>query len=317
MTISDGLDKFIRQTINESQPEIYWGQGDSMSKEQVAKALLNEDSYYEMINEIHEYNIDYISDLESDKLKETAEEFYQRISDENNWSFEDFDEFWEDHEDDFKDMFQDEVSVDTNEEQLIRHHDGRILTQIDCVEYDVYYETKRNGYSDIKDLLAFANINPLPFAEQFGYNPISFPNISSRNGKENFDPQQIATMINENSSGTMICMGGPDLQEYIENRKKFDRGILIRSGSPFVSHNFNVGSCSCEIECINDITLVSKINAYSFYEDESVAYGVQNTCSFHSSAFKGTIEKLNFNTKNKNKNGYRSKRNQKSLLLQQ
>lgn len=316
MKISAGLDKSIREYINKDQPEIYWGQGDSMSKEQVAKALLNEDSYWEMINEIDDMNIDYICDLEKEKLKETAEEFYQQISDENNWLYEDFDEFWEDHEDDFEDEFRDEVSVDTNVEQLIRHHDGRILTQIDCIDYDVYYETKRNGYSDIKDLLAFANINPLPFAEQFGYNPISFPNISLRNRKENFDPAQIAEMINENCSGTMVCLGGPDLQEYIKNRKKFDKGIAIRSGSPFVSHNFNAGSSSCEIECINDITLVSKINAYSFYEDESVAYGVQNTCGFTNNAFRGTIEKLNFNTKNKN-NGYRSKRNQKSLLLQQ
>jgi hypothetical protein len=315
MIFSEGLRKKIIDHISENQPEIYWDYNDGLSQEQVAKILISEDSYYEFTEEIYMNNLDYICDLEIELLKSTAEEFYSEICKENNLEEGYFGSFWEDWNDDFRDVFIDHVCLDMNLEYLYINHEGLILTHIKGVSYDVFHELSRNTYDDLKNVLAFANINPLKFAKEFGYNPIDFPNIVSREGNENFLPSDIASMLVENNYGELVCLNRIDLQDYIKNRKKYDTAIEIESGSLFVSHNFNQGCCSGEFRNLRDIRLFSRIHKYSIYEDKSYSYGMDNTCGFSRDAFDGTTVPFIQKPLNKKQNGNRSKTDYKKILV--
>lgn len=101
-----GSKKKIIKYINDNQPELYWDYRDELSIEQIDAILSNQDVIMDIENELYEYNISYIIELEDELIKDIIEEFNIKFKTEKE-------------KEEFKYFCRDYIRTDVNINELI------------------------------------------------------------------------------------------------------------------------------------------------------------------------------------------------------
>ncbi|NCB09009.1 MAG: hypothetical protein EOM73_12700, partial [Bacteroidia bacterium] len=126
--LSEKLKAEIIAYIKKNQPTVYWDYREKMSDENIEK-ILCKDGLNDVENELWEYNIDYICELETEAAKEYADEFEDRICEETGEARE----VWED---DFEEWAKEHIGVDMDMKQLIRNTGDQIFFYDTGLEFD-------------------------------------------------------------------------------------------------------------------------------------------------------------------------------------
>lgn len=112
--------QIIEENKNNMKISFYWDMGDSLSDEQIMKVLKEEDGLCDVENDIWENNLDYIGEMEHEKLKEImTEEEYEN--------------------DELRDCVRGYIEIDMNIEQLIKNSQinlrVELLTNEDLIDF--------------------------------------------------------------------------------------------------------------------------------------------------------------------------------------
>ena len=233
--------------IREIKPnEIYWDRNSEMSPDQLDQIFASEEGFLNIENELMDYNMDHIIDLEYESVKTAVEAcwdyFPKKLRKQYN---DDFEEFWEEHDSDLRNEFLDYAGVDANLEQLIRNS-SFYPCLFTGVNYSLWEEKTKNTYEDLKELFEFLQVNPYEFASQYGYNPAAFPNILSRK-KPFIRLDDLAEILEECPSGEVVCLLNDkmDLIEFGCNWEKYHQKIHC-DGSNMVIYSYDYGNSSKE-----------------------------------------------------------------------
>lgn len=223
------LKKSLKKKIGESieTPSVFWDRDSELSEEQMLLIFKTSDGLNEVENELYDWNLDYIIDLEYQAVRESCEkhwdEFPIKIQKQYDWDFE---EFWNENESELRDLFLDYVGVDMDIKTLISNSSIRPVLKTSITFYvGDYYDAK---YRDFKDLLDVLEYNPYEFAMATGLNPISFPNILSRkNPKTSFD--YFVQLFKETKEGELILLlnDGMNVEEFVRNWDQYHGQITL------------------------------------------------------------------------------------------
>lgn len=149
--ISKELVSKISTYIHDNQPALFWDYRDELSNENI-ETLLGEDGLFNFEEELLSCNIDYMLDLKRESVKEYILTFREELESELGEEFVDSDEF----EDGFIELFEDDISVDLNSDELIRMHQEEIFfynTGL-YVEAPIDKESIERSIYEIKEMLS-------------------------------------------------------------------------------------------------------------------------------------------------------------------
>lgn len=212
MNLKKSLIKKIGEYIE--TPSIFWDRDSELSEDQMLMIFKTSDGLNEVENELYDWNLDYIIDLEYQAVHESCKkhwnEFPIKIQKQYDWDFE---EFWNENESKLRDLFLDYVGVDMDIKTLISNSSIRPVLKTSITFYvGDHYDAK---YRDFKDLLDVLEYNPYEFAMATGLNPISFPNILSRKTpKSSFD--YFVQLFKETKEGELVLLlnDGMDIEKF-------------------------------------------------------------------------------------------------------
>ncbi len=290
MELSGNLIKRIIEEIDD--PEFYWDQNSELSDSQIELILSKEEGYYDVSDEMWENNMEYVIDLEFEAIKAACESLWNEFPIAIKNEFNDFDDFWDEHKNDLKDLFSEHVSVDINLTRLINVSSCYPVVRTN-IEIDLYIKFEESSYEDCKEFLDVLQINPYVFAQTNGFNPGIFPNIISRKNPV-ISPEILGEMLQECSSGELVILGdyNMDLELYNKNFKAYNQKIWISPKSLIVIQNYN-GKSSCEKETINPLIIDKKQMNFYWENDITNKYGFYATVGPTNKIYNSTIKIFN------------------------
>lgn len=258
------LGKSISNKIRDSieNPSFYWDRGSELSDDQMRLIFQYDDALNDISNEIYDWNLDHVLDLEYEAIenacKENWKKFPKKIQKEYDY---DFDDFWEENKYELRDMFHDCVSVDLEIKELISRSSLRpvIKTGFTFCRKD-FWDAE---YQDFKDLLDLLEFNPYEFAIATDLNPISFPNILSRKSPKASLDYFVRMMKNTEEGELMILVNDSiDLFDFTTNWKDYHGKIEITNCSACF-YEYCMGGYTAAFH-INDLVLDYRFRKFNY-----------------------------------------------------
>ena len=163
--LSEGLTAEIVKYIEDNQPSVYWDRNDELSKEQICKIFESEDGINDVENEIYDYNLEHICELELEMKSDVLTHFKSRIISELGSNKEDDEDEEPDWEEEFKDFCNDYISVDVDVEALMPG--SQTFFYDTCQEFrDPHPCDLREQYNDLRRIKKTLGIKTSDFDEK-------------------------------------------------------------------------------------------------------------------------------------------------------
>lgn len=212
----------INNEILEQKPEIYWNRNDGLNHEQ--KSQIINGGYFEVVNDIFEYNIDYIYDLERDAVKEVLGTYEEKLIE--LLSLSEYNDV-----EDIYDILEDRLekpSVDLNIKDLIRNDAVKVRVTLsskyDCI--NSHWFESQGGYSYKESyfgaMVDFLKLNPKKVKELLLSHNVNtlgrYPDYNWREGKELVSYEDFYQELKNSCCGAnnLIILGKIDLQDFID-----------------------------------------------------------------------------------------------------
>ena len=272
----------IGNYIERLNPQIYWDYQSELSEDQIMKMIKGEESYFQVCDELRDSNLDYISELEEEAVKDGLKHFELELTEYYRSMNENLNDVVEMAWDDFGDDLREYAGVDENIQGLINNSSACfniVISEIDHNFSGWTFGACRVTFEEIKDELQFFKINPRKVAEYFNRPKSQFPNYHWRNGKELIDPDELfEEWENHNSEYARIVFPVEiDLAHFIENRDKYKQGIELPIGACYWIHD-NLNGC-CSIGAARLLSPVKlKMGQYFIEVDGKNGYGLDEIC---------------------------------------
>ncbi|CAN0262386.1 unnamed protein product, partial [Ectocarpus fasciculatus] len=243
------LKEEIGDYIEGLKPQIYWDYRLELSEDQIIKMIQSEDGYFEVCDELRDFNLDYISELENEAVKNGLKHFELELTEYYRSMNENLDDVLAMAWDDFGDNLREYASVDENVQGLINNSSACfnvVLKEIDHNFSGWGFNTYRVAFEDVKEELQFFKVNPRKVADYFNRPKSEFPNYHWRNGKELIDPDELFEEWENHCSeyARIVFPVEIDLAHYIENRDRYKQGIELPVGACYWIHDNLNGCCS-------------------------------------------------------------------------
>lgn len=199
------LESEIISYIENNQPEVYWDYRDELSKEQIEKLLESEEALFDIANELWEYNLDYICQMESQLIADIQKEF--------DLEDEDIDEL--------EDKFRDYIHVDLNFDYLLKNTGDIVAMVVMYSNYDC-----ATSMSDVEEPESYLND--------------VFHRLRGAVKKDDFvwEASQVY------GGSLLVFPFKCSIKEFLEFKKNFKNSVTIPVGSQFGFFSSFVGSGS-------------------------------------------------------------------------
>lgn len=263
----DAMRKELEELQEKSPLEIYWDYNEELSKDQIKRIL--EGEIYEVENDIYEMNLDYIYEMEMERLKEV----FDSCNDDDSIEFEDC-------EDELRDEFLDFLGVDLNIKGLI-NSTGPINVRIEMVSnYDCinshYFETSGSGGYEYEasyfgDMVNALNLNPAKVKKMLQQHDVKcfgrWPNIKSRDGKEYVSYDDFYQELVNSCCGAnlLVFLGTLNLEDFLNTDGEIDKVIVPKGNNLGLYSSCYGGGSVLEMILQKDIELSLKVDNYNGY----------------------------------------------------
>jgi len=283
----------VQEWLNSHPQEFYWDYRDELSDEQVN--LILADKVDEVYDEMWEYNIDTVSDMERGALKEAIEHFDLLPDDPcltcDEDDCEDCENYLAYDEDELMDNLIEElignvdVTINLDLESLVHNTRGKYLALALPVEHDSYWRE----YADVKDELAYWGINPIDLKPY--YPDVRWYNCPTRTAPKMTAKEIVEAWANCFYSGYWYAM--LDCRDTLELAMKFKLSgrMVLKKGARVVIHDYFNGASAIDAFTAADIEVEIDDDNYPF-NDGANRYGIQSCCAYISEAWESVLEPI-------------------------
>jgi hypothetical protein len=256
----------VAREVAETTVQVYWGRGESLSKDQVSALLDGEKDLFDLEVELLDLNLDYSWQLEKDATERVLSEHGRQ---------EGYEEFHTQYPDTYP-------LIDINLDQLLRNTRAYIGLRLD-IELP-RYELAPEDLQPTLDLLGVSAEELVQYIEiediEYAKEPETEQAVTTKDLAE--------TLVNCYYSGVWVAMlGQADFRELLKNREKIiQEGITLEKGTNLIIHNFFHGASSTHVTLTRDL-YVSPEQIDRLYDDGARRYGIQACCGFVADAWAG------------------------------
>jgi hypothetical protein len=240
---------------------------EGLSSESVTQIVNGEIEKLE--DEIWENSLDYVWEIEEAVIRQILKEYGFP---ESEWE-------WDVH-----------PQVNLNLKEAVGRTTAYITLNVGDVE--VPYPYADAEYEDLKDIMEIFSVDPAEMFELFQW-PVDgdahpYP---ERRGKEIVSPKNLFEVwYNMVADGELVFLMGSDaLEELFEHRDElYERGVVVKKGSPFTVYNYGVGGGSVISNTKRDLYLPP--GTFAFHNDRAFTYGVQRCYGMMAREWDGWVE---------------------------
>lgn len=277
----------------EANESIFWDNRDGLDSRSIDDIM--EKGIHAWLNELHEYNIDYISDTESEKRTEIL----TRYIEESGLSLNELENEFENY---YPFVYIDPKDVFNNEYMNIR---VVLYSNYDCINSNWFegnkYSYKESYFGAMVDAL---NLNPSVLKKEMLNMGIgtygAFPNIKSRTGKELVTYKSFCEELINSSCGAMLLTisGKVSLMDLYEIStyehencfSEISKVIIPKNAMCGLFSSMQGGGSTLEMELTKDVTIDLKKEGKTKYDRWSIEadkeYSINEVYGMYSSVFK-------------------------------